>query len=266
MTGDSRELILRRIRDANQAAARAGGYGMVGEEAEADPARLVDAEYAALPREYLAAHHDPASNDVVALFAERAADYRAVVERVPHGELPAAVARAVSARASVITLSRVERKGLQDHGDGGGGARAAPAGLRFVVPEGLPGAWLSRCAEVGPGFDLIDDNPPLSAAELDAVAGVITGCAVAIAETGTIVLDHGPGQGRRALSLVPDFHLVVAEAAQIAPDLAAAFGRLDPSRPHTLISGPSATSDIELVRVEGVHGPRNLHVLIAGPG
>ena len=96
------------------------------------------------------------------------------------------------------------------------------------------------------------------------MSGVVTGCAVAIAETGTIILDHGPGQGRRALTLVPDFHLVVVREDQIAADLADAFARLDPARPHTLISGPSATSDIELIRVEGVHGPRNLHVLLTG--
>lgn len=191
----------------------------------------VDAAYAALPRPYRRAHHDPASSDIVALFAERAADYRAVVERVPADGVPAAIAGAVAAIRSVL------------------------------VPDGLPGEWL---AGLPAGTEVVTDRRPLSAAELDRVGGVVTGCAVAIAETGTVVLDHGPGQGRRALTLVPDFHLVVVRADQIAADIADALGRLDPARPHTLISGPSATSDIELIRVEGVHGPRNLHILVAG--
>ena len=189
----------------------------------------VDAAYAALPRDYRRAHHDAAGTDIVALFAERAADYRAVVERVPEADLPAAIARAL-------------------------------AGVpRFLVPDGLPPQWLA-----GRSDRVVSDDPPLSARELDTVPGVITGCAAAIAETGTIILDHGPGQGRRALTLVPDFHLVVVRADQVAADLPDAIARLDPARPHTFISGPSATSDIELIRVEGVHGPRNLHILVAG--
>jgi L-lactate dehydrogenase complex protein LldG len=237
----SRDRVLARVRAAITAGAPDGaGEGRADVAAgRAEREHRVDAEYAALPRQYLAAHHDPGAHDIVALFAERAADYRAVVERVPASALPAAVARVLA-------------------------ARAGPA--QFVVPPGLPDGWLARCAEDSPGAVLITDDPPLDTARLDAAGGVVTGCAVAIAETGTIVLDHGPGQGRRAVTLVPDFHLVVVTADQVAADLPGAFARLDPARPHTLISGPSATSDIELVRVEGVHGPRTLHVLIAEPG
>jgi L-lactate dehydrogenase complex protein LldG len=242
----AREEILDRVR----AAVPVGSPGRATTPAE------VDAAYAALPRAYRRAHHDAAGTDIVALFAERAADYRAVVERVSEADLAAAIARVL---ADLPTL---------------------------MVPDGLPPQWLAALPAVGPveadgpaepgaadptgrpaAGRIIHDDPPLSARELDAVAGVVTGCAVAIAETGTIILDHGPGQGRRALTLVPDFHLVVVRADQVAADLPDAIARLDPARPHTLISGPSATSDIELIRVEGVHGPRNLHILIAGlPG
>jgi L-lactate dehydrogenase complex protein LldG len=238
----AREEILARIRVAvDPAGPQAAATGRV-----ATPGEL-DAAYAALPRPYRRAHHDPSTTDIVALFAERAADYRAIVERVSPDELPAAIARALAGVA------------------------------RLVVPDGLPPAWLTGVTGGAdgsgsggivvagePGNRIVGDDPPLAARELDAIAGVVTGCAVAVAETGTIILDHGPGQGRRVLTLVPDFHLVVVRADQVAADLPGALGRLDPARPHTLISGPSATSDIELIRVEGVHGPRNLHVLIAG--
>jgi L-lactate dehydrogenase complex protein LldG len=225
VTGRARDAILARIRAANPGSAAGGA----------------DEAYAALSRDYLPAHHDPAGCDIADLFAERAADYRAVVERVPASGLAAAVARALAGRAA---------------------AQPGP----FVVPAGLPGQWL---AAVPAAIELTGDEPPLSPAELDRAAGVVTGCAVAIAETGTIILAHGPGspgQGRRALTLVPDFHLAVVHADQVAADLPDGLARLNPVRPHTLISGPSATSDIELIRVEGVHGPRQLHVLlVTGP-
>jgi L-lactate dehydrogenase complex protein LldG len=112
------------------------------------------------------------------------------------------------------------------------------------------------------GVDLVDDHG-LSAQELDRIDGAFTGCAVAVAETGTIILTAGPQEGRRALTLVPDHHICVVFEAQICELLPEALARVDSRRPITFISGPSATSDIELSRVEGVHGPRNLVVLVA---
>ena len=211
----TKDTVLARIRDAL---------------ADVPPAET--AEDVAVPRGYARSH---AGSDAVALFAERVADYRAVVERLPAAEVPAAVARVLADRA-------------RDQGPD----------AAFVVPDGFPVEWIPA------GITAVRDDPPLSAAQLDRLAGVVTGCAVAIAETGTIVLDHGLAQGRRALTLVPDFHLVIVRAEQVTADLPDAFARLDPGRPQTLISGPSATSDIELIRVEGVHGPRTLHILLAG--
>jgi L-lactate dehydrogenase complex protein LldG len=231
---EARQQVLARVRHA-----------LGGGRPEAD----VAAGYADIARDYLRAHHDPRAHDIVALFAERTADYRAVVEQVTEAGLAAAVGRVLAGRAGEAA-ARLS----------GPGSTAGEA--RFVLPDGVPEAWT---AHVPPGVRLVRDEPELTAQELDGCAGVVTGCAVGIAETGTIVLDHGPGQGRRAVTLVPDFHLVVVRHDQIAADLAGALARLDPARPTTMIAGPSATSDIELIRVEGVHGPRTLHVLIAGP-
>jgi L-lactate dehydrogenase complex protein LldG len=167
----------------------------------------------------------PATPEQVDLFAERVADYKATVVRCTADELPARLAEAL-------------------------------AGLdRVLVPADLPD-------ELRPPAAVPDAALPV--AELDAVDGVLTTAALGVAETGTIVLDHGPGQGRRAATLVPDLHVCVVRADQVVPDVPAAVARLDPARPLTWISGPSATSDIELDRVEGVHGPRRLHVLLVG--
>ncbi|MDI5964365.1 LutC/YkgG family protein [Streptantibioticus silvisoli] len=184
------------------------------------------------PRDYLTVHESGDPRAVADLLADNLADYRAVVHRVTPAGLAAAVA----------------------------GVLAAAGARRVAVPDGLPAGWLADC-----GAEQVADRPgqPLTARELDGVDAVVTGCAVAIAETGTIVLDAGPAQGRRLLSLVPDLHVcVVRLPEQLVASVPLALPRLDPARPQTWISGPSATSDIELDRVEGVHGPRTLHAVL----
>ncbi len=167
--------------------------------------------------------------DPIALLSERLVDYRAGVRRCSADGVAAAVSDWLGERG--IT--------------------------RVVVPAGFPSAYLDAGS-----LEIAGDEPPLTPAELDRLDGVLTTCALAVALTGTIVLDAGPGQGRRALTLVPDYHLVVLRADQIVAGVPDAIAALDPTRPLTWISGPSATSDIELQRVEGVHGPRTLDVLI----
>lgn len=168
------------------------------------------------------------------VFEDRLRDYKALVRRVPADRLAAEVAAAL------------ERRGAR----------------RVVVPSGAPEAWFADASA-----ERLADSPeePLPVGDLDGADGVVTGCSVAVAETGTIVLDGGPEQGRRAITLVPDYHLCVVRAGQVVDGIPQAVRLLDPLRPLTWISGPSATSDIELNRVEGVHGPRTLEVLLVEP-
>jgi L-lactate dehydrogenase complex protein LldG len=174
---------------------------------------------------------DLAGEPLLDLLAGRLTDYRAVVRRTTEAELGVAAGAALAQR----------------------GVR------RVVLPPGLNLPGLPE------GIEVVTDDG-LSPQDLDAVDGVITGAAVAIAETGTIVLDGSPDQGRRAISLVPDYHLCIVHAAQVVEQVPEGVARLA-ARAHcplTWISGPSATSDIELKRVEGVHGPRTLEVILVG--
>ncbi|HET9733435.1 MAG TPA: LUD domain-containing protein [Acidimicrobiales bacterium] len=139
--------------------------------------------------------------------------------------------------------------------------RLAAAGRRrLAIPHDLPETWAPA------GYELTRDDGRIAVEELDDCEGALTACRLAIAETGTIVLDGGPGQGRRLLSLLPDYHLCVIVEGQIVGSVPEAIRSLDPARPLTFVSGPSATVDIEFTRVGGVHGPRTLDVIVAeGP-
>ena len=176
-------------------------------------------------------------DEIVERFAERVAEYEATVHRVHESDLPHEIFEAL------------KRRGVR----------------RLVVPADLHEGWVPE------GVEALRDatRSPLSNEELDRSDGVLTGCSLGIAQTGTIVLDAGEGQGRRALTLLPDYHLCVVREHQIVGLVPEAFVSLaetvkNEGRAITFISGPSATSDIELNRVEGVHGPRTLEVLIAG--
>ena len=184
-------------------------------------------------REYLATDPEPGPGQIDR-FADRVAEYRATVHRVPASGLEAAIADACA------------RRGVR----------------RLVVPRDVPDAWIPA------GVTAIRDDS-LTNDQLNAADGVLTGCALGIAQTGTIALDGGEHQGRRALTLLPDYHLCIIREDQVVGLVPEGVARLHesattPGRPITWISGPSATSDIELNRVEGVHGPRTLEVIVVG--
>jgi L-lactate dehydrogenase complex protein LldG len=207
-------------------------------------ARMADAHRAAPPpnlryedisREYRTTS-DSSAEMLTELLIDRLVDYRALVRQCSVDDLGATVAHALAER--------------------GADTVAAAAGLDPSWTSNLSVAVLT---------DGLSEDDQLSVSELDGVDGVITSCAVAIAETGTLILDGSAGQGRRVITLIPDYHLCVVFVDQIVPDVPQALARLEATRPLTMISGPSATSDIELNRVEGVHGPRTLEVIIVGP-
>jgi len=129
------------------------------------------------------------------------------------------------------------------------------AAMRVIIPAGIPAGWLP--AEI----TFVEDRN-LSQDALNKVDGVLTAATAAIAATGSIVLQHGPGQGRRALTLIPDYHLCIVKADQVVETVPRAFARLESTRATTFISGPSATADIEMTRIKGVHGPRFMDVIL----
>jgi L-lactate dehydrogenase complex protein LldG len=193
-------------------------------------------DYDDIPRVRRTEDQDRSTEALIELLTDRLVDYRARVRT-----------------ATVESLAGMISEALTEQGVSS-----------LVAPAGLPGGWLSESA-----VDVLRDEPehPTSVMDLDRVDGVITGCAVAIAETGTLILDASPDQGRRAITLIPDYHLCVVSQDAVMPDVPSALARVEPTRPLTMISGPSATSDIELNRVEGVHGPRTLEVIVVtAPG
>jgi L-lactate dehydrogenase complex protein LldG len=186
---------------------------------------------AEIPRAYrLISNRLPGSDLVIERFVDRLVDYKATVHRTDVAGFAATLTTVLESAESV------------------------------VLPQGAPAIWHDACASQIVHID--GDLAPLTALELDDIEAVVTGCRVAIAETGTIVLDAGPDQGRRVLTLVPDHHVVVVHAEQIVMSVPESLPRLDATKPLTFISGPSATSDIEFTRVEGVHGPRVLDVIV----
>lgn len=182
-----------------------------------------------VPRGYRTAGEHPAGHPTLLdLLADRLRDYKAAVSRTDDAGLRAGVVEALAACGVTGPV---------------------------LLPPGLPPAWAPQGRA---------DDGTLTTSELDTFAAVVTAAAVACAETGTIVLDGSPDQGRRAITLVPDVHVCVVRAEQVVHTVPELLARLDARRPLTFISGPSATSDIELRRVEGVHGPRTLHVVLVG--
>jgi L-lactate dehydrogenase complex protein LldG len=187
----------------------------------------LESDFAALPRAYVRVG-SLSRQACLALMIERLGEYDAEVVECSPENLPSAIAAQ-----------------LQDSGK-----------RIFVTPIGLPASWLAL------GFDWrLDQN--LSSAEIELVEGVVTAASCAIAESGTIVLHHSATEGRRVITLLPDWHLCILYASQVVQTLPEYFSRCQQPPPlATYISGPSATADIEMTRIKGVHGPRFLHVIL----
>lgn len=200
------------------------------QRAVGDNRAACDAEYAAIPREYRR-RGQAGGSEILSLLASRLHDYDALVYHCAESEIAQTVAAAMDARSKTSLLR----------------------------PEQLPQEWL-------PATHTFPPVDGLSCEEIDRGEGVITGCVAAIAFTGTIILRHGVGDGRRALTLIPDYHLCIVFADQVVETVPEGFARLKgmETLPLTTVSGPSATADIEMARVKGVHGPRFLDVILVG--
>lgn len=185
-----------------------------------------------ITRTYSTTHTEHTPQQAAELLAHNLTDYRAHVHHTTQTDLPHLIAQL-----------------LTHHGS-----------RQVLIPDDLPKTWTSAT-----DIPLIPDNPHATPHDLDHIDSVITGCALAIAETGTIILDTGPTQGHRRITLIPDHHICIIHTPQIVSSVPQALPHLNPTRPQTWISGPSATSDIELDRVEGVHGPRTLDAIITTP-
>ena len=223
---EARSVVLARIRQANRSAAQSPLFDPAHNHRDAQGAGRGALVCAGRSGD----RDSQGTSGLVDLFVERTADYRATVETATSDTVADAIAQAVRGVNGVL------------------------------IPDGFDSSWSAEIADA----DVRPD--PGAAQELDAIEAVVTSSRASVAETGTIVLDHSEGQGRRALTLVPDLHVCLVPASTIHPDVPSTMSALRDSvangRPLTWISGPSATSDIELERVEGVHGPRRLHVIV----
>ena len=183
--------------------------------------------WSSLPRTYLRLSGLEQA-DMLERFVDRLMDYDAHVERCGYGEVETSVSKALRACEAKRVL--------------------VPAGLNVLLPNDIVRV----------------EDESLQISELNRVDAVVTQCTVAIAETGTMVLQGSPGQGRRAATLVPDVHVCIVRERDVVMTVPEAFDRLASTAtlPTTFVSGPSATADIEMTRIKGVHGPRTLFVII----